>query len=215
MHKYMGQNIAEKLGDLTGLTPEDRDVAAYGLEYLLSGAISVALTLLAGFILGIIQETVAVLLCWGILRLFAGGAHCTVLWRCTVISCASIITAGLLSKGAFVLVPVAIWVTASMTWTLLSVWLWAPNNSERPVDNLQRSRMLRRKALTVVMIASVVLFFLAISRTENLQALATAGATGFAAGALMLSPPGFRLIRWVDKKLECIDHTLRKGGETP
>lgn len=215
MHKYMGQNIAEKLGELAGLTPEDRNVAAYGLEYLLSGAISVALTLLAGSLLGIIQETLAVLFCWGMLRIFAGGAHCTVLWRCTVLSCASIIAAALLSKWASVLAPTAIWVTAFTAWTFLAVWLWAPNNSERPVDNPQKRKLLRRKALTIVTVACMLLFCLAFNGAEHLQALAAAGAAGFAAGALMLSPPGFRMILWCDKKLECIDHTFRKGGETP
>ncbi|MDO9535764.1 MAG: accessory gene regulator B family protein [Bacillota bacterium] len=202
MHKYMGQSIAEKLGELTGIGPEEKEVVAYGLEYLLSSTIGIVLTLLTGLLLGLFQETLAVLFCWGILRLFAGGAHCTAFWRCTIVSCAGMIATVLLTKGAFSLVPAVIWVTASTVWTLLAVWIWAPNNSERPVSNPQRRKQLRSRALSLVLTTGLILFYFAFSGSENLQALAAAGATGFAAGALMISPPGFSLIGWCDKKLE-------------
>lgn len=210
MPRYMGQNIVEKLGDLAGLAPEDREVVAYGLEYLLSSAIGVALTLLAGLILGLLREALAVLICWGIMRLFAGGAHCTALWRCTAVSFAGMLAALLTYKCIFPAIPAVMWVAAAATWALLATWAWAPNNSARPVQDPQKRKKLRRRALALVLGAVVLLFYLALGGAEHFQAPAAAGATGLAAGALMLSPAGFKLMAWCDKKMELVHHTLKQ-----
>ena len=215
MHKYLGQSIAEKLSEFVGLPQEDKEVVAYGLEYLLSSAIGVVLTLVTGFFLGLFTETLAVLFCWGMMRLFAGGPHCTAFWRCTALSFAGIMTAVLISKGSFVLIPVTIWVTFSTALTLLAVWSWAPNNSEKPVHDPQKRRYLRMRAFSMVLSTCIILIILALNGTGHLQSLAGAGATGLAAGAFLLSPPGFLLIAWCDKKMELIQHTFRKGGELP
>ncbi|MEW5922304.1 MAG: accessory gene regulator B family protein [Bacillota bacterium] len=202
MPKYMGQGLAEKLGELAGLAPEDQEVVAYGLEYLLSSTIGVVQTLLAGLLLGLFRETLAVLLCWGMLRPFAGGTHCTALWRCTVLSCMGILTVALAAKGAVSLVPATAWVAFCTAWALLAVWLWAPNNSARKIRDSQRRRRLRRRALALVLFFGIFLFYLALRGTTHIQALAVAGVMGLAAGAFMLSPAGFRLMAWSDKKLE-------------
>jgi len=217
MSRYMGQPVAEKLGELVGLSLEDREVVAYGLEYFLTGLIGVVLTLLAGLVMGLFWETLAVLSCWGMLRLFAGGAHCTALWRCTVASIAGMLTAVLAAKVASILVPPAAWIAVCTTWALLAVWLWAPNNSERPVHDSRRRRRLRKRALSLVIFLGVAFFYPFHSGIEQLQILAVAGATGLVAGALLISPPGFQLINWCDQKMQHLYYTFSssgKGGET-
>ncbi len=213
-NQYMGQDFAAKLGELAGLAPEDKEVVAYGLEYLLSSIISASLTLLAGLTLGLFHETLAVLFCWGLLRLFAGGSHCTARWRCTVTSLIGMLAVVLIAKIAVSLVPATVWVALCMAWALAAVWLWAPNNSARTISVTQK-RLLRRWALALVPALSIIILYLANVGTGQIQAVAVAGATGFAAGAFMLSPAGFWLLAWCDRTLELMHHTLCKGGEIP
>ena len=213
MPEYLAQGIAEKLGELAGLAPEEREVVAYGLDYLLSGMTAAALTLLAGFMLGRFAETLAALLCVGLLRIFAGGAHCTARWRCTVTSFAGIIVIVLATKFIYSLVPAMAWAAFSTVWAMVAVWLWAPNNSAREIKDLKRRHQLRRRALIILPLACIILFSLAAGGTAELKALAVAGATGFAAGAFMLSPAGFSLMSFFDQKLALFQITLSKGGE--
>ncbi len=211
----MGQNLAEKIGELAGLASEDKEVIAYGLEYLLNSTIGIVLSLLIGLILGLFPETLAVLLCWGLLRIFAGGAHCTAIWRCAVVSCIGILVVVLIAREMIILLPTPTWVAPCVAWALLAVWLWAPSNNARPVKDPQRRRRLRQRALILVPAAGILLLYLANVGTVQVQSVAVAGATGLAAGALMLSPTAFRFISRCDENLEFIYSNLRKGGEVP
>ncbi len=217
MHRYIGHHTAEKLGQLAGLPPEEREVVAYGIEYLLSSLLGLSLILLTGFVLGLFLETLAVLCCWGLLRLFAGGAHCTALWRCTMANLVGILAAILAAKAALLLVTPVIWIAICTAWALLAVWLWAPNNSERPMQDPKKRRRLRKLALLLVLFIGSALLFPTFSGADQLQFLSVAGATGLAAGALMISPPGFQLIKKFDQRLQDLHSMLNstdKGCET-
>ena len=216
MPRYMGQSAAEKLGKLAGLDPEERDVVAYGLEYLLTGSIGAALTLLTGFFLGMFLETLAVLICWGLLRLFAGGAHCSTFWRCIIFSYAGIMAAVFLARGIYSLMPAVSWVLLSTSWAFMAVWLWAPTNREKPVNDPKRRRQMRRRALFLVLFAGLTLTGLTwnVVGMGHLQAVAVAGAAGLSFSAFMLSPAGFFLTDLWDKiciRLKSCSKLKRKG----
>ncbi len=215
MLRYLGQSTVEKIGEWAGLTPEDREVAAYGLEYLISSIAGLALMLLIGFALSLLLETLAVLSCWVLLRVFAGGAHCTALWRCTVVNCAGILAALFITRGVVFLLPPVFWVAAASAWALLAAGLWAPNNSERPVYDPRRRKVLRRRALVLIVVTGSLLLYSVIRGAEQGQLLAAAGATGLASGGFMISPAGFRLINRLNHSLEFLGNSIRKGGETP
>lgn len=210
MSKYMGQGFADKMSELAGLPPKDREVVAYGLEYLISGLIGLGLMLMIGFALGLFWETLAVLFCWVLLRVFAGGAHCTALWRCTVVNCFGLLTALLITTGALQLLPAVLWVSAATASALLATGLWSPNNSERPVHDPVRRKRLRRKALVLVLVVGSLLFILILSELAMGYALAAAGATGLVSGAFMISPAGFWLIGRVDQKLARLGHCFKE-----
>ncbi|MDO9573742.1 MAG: accessory gene regulator B family protein [Candidatus Contubernalis sp.] len=202
MTKYLGQSVAEKIGQLAGLPPEEREVVAYGLDYLLSGMLGLVLMLSIGLALGFFQESLIIIFCWTSMRIFAGGVHCRALWRCTVVNCLGLIVALLIVRVAFYLFPTAFWVGTAAVWSLGATWVWAPNNSERPVHDPKRRRLLRRRALVLVMVMSSFLFYLAIAAVEPWSYLAVSGATGLGAGGFMLSPLGFRLVGCLDQMLE-------------
>jgi accessory gene regulator B len=202
MHRYLGQGFSEKLGELAGLPPEEREVISYGLEYLLVGIFGLALMLLIGLAFDYLWETVAVLCCWVPMRVFAGGAHCTALWRCTIINGMAVLTVLSVTGIAVYLFPVAAWIIGAVSLALLSVGLWAPINSERPINDPLRRQQLRRSALFFIVLAGSTLLYTSLRGPEHWHILAAAGATGLALGGVMISPIAFRLIRWLDQKLE-------------
>jgi len=195
----MGHHTAEKLGRLVGLNSEDIEVVAYGIDYLLAGLLGLILVILMGLVLDLLRETVAVTLGWGLLRFFAGGAHCTALWRCNVASLIGILVAVIVAINIPFLLEPLIWVVICSAWVLLAVWLWAPINSERPVNDPRKREYLRKRAIIIILFAFSALIYLAYSGNEQVQLLAVAGASGLAAGAIMLSHPGFWLIKWFDQ----------------
>ncbi len=214
MPKYFGQRIADRMSELAGLPSEDRDVVAYGLEYLTFGIIGLGLMLLIGLTLGRIWETLAIICCWVSLRVFAGGAHCTALWRCMVVNCLGLLIALLITIGALNLLPAVLWIGAATTWSLLAAWLWSPNNSERPVYDPLRRQRLRRRALVLVVLVGLILLILIYSKSEIGYTLAVAGATGMVSGAFMISPAGFWFVLRVDQKLKQLGDFLSRNSET-
>lgn len=202
MPRYLGQGFSEKLGELAGLPPEEREVISYGLEFLLVGVFGLALMLLTGWVFGFLWETAAILSCWIPMRIFAGGAHCTALWRCTIINCLSLLTALSVTGVVVYLLSVEAWIIGATVWTFLAVGLWAPINSEKPIKDPLRRQRLRWSALIFVVITGSALLYTSLTGPEYWQTLAASGATGLLAGGVMISPIAFRLIYWLDQKLE-------------
>ncbi len=199
MKKYLGEGIAQKLGQARDLNAEDTEVVAYGLEYLLSAVAGVVITLLAAFLLGFLPETAAVLISWWLIRRFAGGAHCSTLWRCTVGSCLTALAVVLLSRGATAFVPIHLWIAITVAWALWATWRWAPNNSKKPVRDPSRRRLLRDRALGMELFLGLGLLLLSLNNSELLQGMAAAGGGGLASAALMITPPGILLVDKFDK----------------
>jgi accessory gene regulator B len=213
----MGHHTAEKLGRLVGLNSEDIEVVAYGIDYLLAGLLGLILVISMGLVLNLMQETIAVMLGWGLLRFFAGGAHCTALWRCNVASLIGILVAVIIARSIPFLMGPLIWIVICSVWVLLAVWLWAPINSERSFNDPRKREYMRKRAIITMLLAVSILFYLAYSGNEQVQLLAVAGASGLAAGAIMLSYPGFWLIKLFDQIMQNLQYKFnlkRKGGET-
>lgn len=211
MNRYVGQSVAEKLGDIVGLDREDKEVIAYGLEQVISNSVALAVTLLAGFFLGILPETLAILFCLALMRRLVGGAHCSTPWRCAATTCLMVIMAVLISKGLAFMLMAPTFVALAAIWTLIATWRWAPNDSEKkPITDPVRRRQLRRRALTIELIFAVI--FLMFASTNGLyQSVAVASAGGMAVMAVMVSPVGHVVIGKLDKLLGLSFSLVRRG----
>jgi len=214
MNGYLGQGFAEYVGDMAGLDEGERQVVAYGLEHLLVLAAGLVLMLMAGWLLGLLWEALLLLTCWVLIRVTAGGAHCTARWRCWVLNFTGLISALLLTRSMVYLVPTPYWVAFALTLAVGTVWVWAPNNSEKPVFQPARRRKLRFGALAVCLFAGLLMFLL---HSSGWHLMPAAGATGVAAGALMITPVAHKLIYRVDRGLHLFElwfkNGFKKGGE--
>ncbi|MBS4025535.1 MAG: accessory gene regulator B family protein [Clostridia bacterium] len=214
MKRYLGQGMAEKLGNVVGLSQEDVEVIAYGLEQLLTNLTTVFIALITAFMFGLVPETLMVIFCLALMRRLVGGAHCTTPWRCTIASLLMILTVVIASRAIIIIVPVIVWVNVGICWALLSTGIWAPNDSEKkPITDPGKRRVLRRRALATELGLAMVLMGLAGSNNYHYHALAAAGTGGIAAKAFMVTPLGHQMMRKFDYFLGVLSNSLTKGGE--
>jgi accessory gene regulator B len=203
MKRYLGQGVAERLGDVVGLSQEDKEVVAYGLEQLLTNLTTLLIALVAAFFLGLVPETLTVIFCLVLMRRLVGGAHCSSPWRCTIASLLMILTVVLVSRAIILVVPPIAWVSAAAFWALLGTWLWAPNDSEKkPIKDPVKRRLLRQRALVTEIALAIILMSLAVSHNFLYHTLAAAGAGGIALKAFMVTPLGHQLLHKFDNFLD-------------
>ena len=210
MNKYLGEGIARHLGRAAGLEAADTEVVAYGLEDLLSAVLGLAVTLAAAFLLGLLPETAAVLLCWWLVRRFAGGGHCATLWRCTVGSCLGALAVAMLSRWVASALPPYCWTGCAAAWALWATWRWAPRNSKKPLQDPARRRLLRNRALVTELLLGAGLLLLSFHGSELLRGAAAAGGGGLASAGLMITPSGFLLVEKFDKLCCFLSATLNR-----
>ena len=215
MKKYF-LSAAGFIGTKVGLSPEDQEVVAYGLEVTFSLFISLILALILGYLLGIVAETLMVALAWMLIRSLAGGAHCSTIWRCAAFSTLVMVSLGwaarLFSSFDPKLVIVIILLCGFIALTI--TFIWAPaDNAKNRILSANRRRKFRDKALAVE-IALIMFLLLACFFTGNeYSSLFLAAGLAMLVETLTVSPVGYRVIAFLDKLLERVEKAVWRGGE--
>ena len=215
MKKYF-LSVAGFIGTKVGLSPEDQEVVAYGLEVTFSLFISLILALVLGYLLGIVAETLMVALVWMVVRSLAGGAHCSTLWRCAAFSTLVMVFLGsaarLFSSFDPKLVIVIILLCGFIALTI--TFIWAPaDNAKNRILSANRRRKFRDKALAVE-IALIMFLLLACHFTGNeYSSLLLAGGMAMLVETLTVLPVGYRVMAFLDKLLERVEKAVWRGGE--
>ena len=84
--KELAKNLAKKICLVNDITDsEKREIIAYGLEILLSTAVSVLIITILAILLGTFWETILFLLSFMLLRTYSGGYHAQTHFRCFLI----------------------------------------------------------------------------------------------------------------------------------
>ena len=203
MKKYF-QMVAKFIGIKLGLSFEEREVLAFGLEVSFLILTSLFSALLLGLWWNIVPEILVVAAVWMLIRSFAGGAHLSTLWRCALFStlavaalggAASFIASSVGHKGILALIlfcgAAALFITS----------LWAPaDNAKKRIAQKERQNF-RRKA--VIAELSLILFLLAVYflAGEKYSSLLCAASLSMGAETLTVSPGGYRAIAFLDRLL--------------
>uniref|UniRef100_A0A7C1F335 Accessory regulator AgrB n=1 Tax=Ammonifex degensii TaxID=42838 RepID=A0A7C1F335_9THEO len=90
--------LKEKLS----LTPEEEEIARYGLQMVIYPVAGFATISLAGWLAGCLESALVVALTAGVLRLFSGGAHARSPLTCNILG---MVVAPVLGKVAAVTAP--------------------------------------------------------------------------------------------------------------
>ncbi len=216
MKKYF-LSAAGFIGTKLRLSPEDQEVVAYGLEVTFSLFISLILTLVLGYLLGIVTETLMVALVWMLIRSLAGGAHCSTIWRCAIFSTLVMVVLGG-AAGFFSsffdqkLVIVIILLCGFIALTITSIWAPADNAKNR-ILSASRRRKFRHKALAVETALITFLLFACHFTGNEYSSLLLAAGLAMLMETLTVSPVGYRMTAFLDKLLERVEKAVWRGGE--
>ncbi len=148
--------VAAYLRSELDLTPDQEAIAVYGLQTLLYPAMGFLCFCLAGWLLGCLAATVAVVLAAFLLRLFAHGAHSRSPLTCAL---TGLIMVPALGKAAVLAAPLftgaelSLLVTLGFLMVIGAVWRLAPaDDPAKPVTSDEERRRLRLYSLLVVLL---------------------------------------------------------------
>ncbi|MGB9663013.1 MAG: accessory gene regulator ArgB-like protein [Moorellaceae bacterium] len=155
------------------LTPEEEEIALYGLQVVLYPLIGCLAVILAGWLMGCLPTTLAVAFTAAFLRLWSGGAHSRSPLTCTVVGA---IVSAALGKASSILAPLfgtlhllgAVILGALCS--LILVWRLAPVDSPaKPLlSPVYRRKMRHASVLSVLLIAAGQAALLAGFRAQSL-----------------------------------------------
>lgn len=179
--------------------PEKRAIYAYGAEVAIGAIVKVIVAGILSLALGIVPIIVVLVLSTAVLRLIAGGAHCTAYYRCLIYSIITFFGLGLLlkislpyliglSRGAIV-IPLLVCLILNLR--------WAPSPSEnRPLRDDAEKRSKRLLAVLMCLVLSIVLLLAGTNRWWVWTAL-----VGMLSEALTITPWGIRFVSGCDRLL--------------
>ncbi|WP_338834110.1 Accessory gene regulator protein B [Moorella humiferrea] len=161
---------AAYLKEKLNLTPDEEEIALYGLQVIIYPLISLLSISLVGWLLGCLYTTLAATLTAAFLRLWSGGAHSRSPLTCTLLGA---VVSPAMGKTSLILTPhlspfnLFIIVILGSLLSLTFVWRLAPVDSPaKPLLSPEYRQRMRRLSITSV-------FFIA---AVQIALLATAGA---------------------------------------
>ena len=203
------KSTAAYLKEKLNLTPDEEEVALYGLQiiiYTLTGFLTI---FLAGWLLGCFWTTLAVCLTAAGLRLFTGGAHSSSPLKCTLLG---MVVVPLLGKIAAVTAPfftplsLALIVAPGLILSLIIIWRLAPVDSPaKPITSLEYRKKLHFLSIAAVLLLTVGQSFLLIK--GQAPAVVLALSLGLWWQAFALTKAGNRFATFTD------NFKLRKEGK--
>lgn len=199
-------SIAQRLaGFLAGNSsrPVHVDELRYGIEIVLGALLQIILVAIAAAIVGILKETMAVMLTAFLYRRYTGGVHCEKYYRCTVVT---IFTLLILGKAA-VLLTVDYWWAEVALVLLLSLYLIhkvAPvDNPTLVIDDPGQRRQMKKGATTVLLVMIIIASVFVMQL--QFHSAATAILLGLLWQDLTLFRPGIVYIHMWDKLLGSLE----------
>ncbi|WP_338824859.1 Accessory gene regulator protein B [Moorella humiferrea] len=157
---------AAYLKEKLNLTPDEEEIALYGLQVIIYPLISLLSISLVGWLLGCLYTTLAATLTAAFLRLWSGGAHSRSPLTCTLLGA---VVSPALGKTSLILTPhlspfnLFVIVILGSLLSLTFVWRLAPVDSPaKPLLSPEYRQRMRRLSITsVFFIAAVQIALLA------------------------------------------------------
>ncbi|MHB8986399.1 MAG: accessory gene regulator ArgB-like protein [Eubacteriales bacterium] len=160
------QRSAEYLQRQLGLSDRDTETAAFALEALASVTLPLAAIALAGWLFGCLAATLTVLFAGACIRFFAGGAHCSSLSRCTILSALLTGVLGRMAASSGPTLPQAYLLTFTTAATIIAMitcWRLAPLDSPaKPAYNPTVRHQMRIRAVIAAAVTGIIALTLSV-----------------------------------------------------
>lgn len=185
----------------------NEDEIRYGIEVMLGGFLQAALLLLLALWLNLLPETVGILLASAWYRRYAGGAHCTAYYRCTLTSLITFLPLAYLARF-LLLYTNLVTVSCGGLLVLIIAWLKAPvDNPANPINDPLRRQSLRNKSMFTI----ILLILSAILLLHIYPLGSTAIMLGLLWQSVTLTMPGHLYMSAWDNLFIYIERKIRKG----
>lgn len=157
-------NITNTIKDrVKDIDDNKAEIINYGLYLWLSDIIKLTLILSAAYFLGVIKLTIVFIICYSLLRVFAGGSHAKTFWGCLITNSVIIFGSVYLSLIPLPINPVVL-VMLVMPFCSLTLYLYAPADHEnKPIVSKKQRKRLKISAYIVLFIE----YLISISIPEN------------------------------------------------
>ena len=207
------ERLAQYLARELDLGERKADSLRFGAEVVFSTVLGLVFIATAGYLSGCLPEALAAAGACALVRSFAGGAHCSTVWRCAVVSAAVFPslgrTAGAIPfhPGGWELHGVILAFSGVSVYLILKL---APVDSpSNPIREPIRRR-LKRRSLTAALVVILALLWLPSSQTP--QSIILAAGLGLLWSALILTSPLHKLMDLADRIMGFLPERLRKSA---
>lgn len=141
---------------------EDRKLYEYGFHMLFAKCFFFALTVLLGFLLHIIVESIVFFFLFSAIRSYAGGVHANKESACTVLTSEALLVVTSAIKFCIMMDQVVAPLSMILASTVI-IMIYAPLDSpEKPLDQEERERFRRVTYLLLLLIVSIAIFALVV-----------------------------------------------------
>ncbi|MDI3534113.1 MAG: accessory regulator [Thermosediminibacterales bacterium] len=208
----ISSKISFILKDELSLDEDKREVVEYSLNVVMSITIGLFFVIIVSMFLGVLETTLTITIAAGILRVFAGGAHCSTPFKCNFFGSIFFPSLGLLtyyvsqnvSNIYFMLFASFI----SLLISLSSFMKYSPADTPaKPISNKKKTG-LRRISVTIVILyfaLAVLLIFFKLDPEYILSII-----IGMTWQAFIITPTGYRFLNKVDYGLTWLSLFYRK-----
>lgn len=197
------EHLAGYLAGQLSLDEDDRDVVRFGLELVVSTALSLGATLALALAVGVVKPVLAALLVFTPIRIQSGGAHNSTPGLCALVTAVTFTLMGWLA------VRLAPWVASytfislggSFLVALAVNHVWAPvETPNKPISSRQREK-LRRRTLVALVAVMAALTSLAMMGSREVAVYIAAGGLALFIQSLVISPWGIVFFDKLDRLL--------------
>ncbi|KKM10278.1 hypothetical protein SY88_14560 [Clostridiales bacterium PH28_bin88] len=197
------EHLAVYLAGQLSLDEDDRDVIRFGLELVVSTALSLGATLTLALAVGVVKPVLAALLVFTPVRTQAGGAHNSSPGLCAVVTALTFTLLGWLAMrvGPWVGTHISLFLGGSFVVALVANHLWAPvETPNKPISRRQREK-LRRRTLVALVAVTAALTSLAMMGSQEVAVYIAAGGLALLVQSLVISTWGIVFFDKMDKVL--------------
>lgn len=194
--------LAKTIVKNANLPEEKEEIIAYSIEVFSLNLLNISLTVIIGYLLGVLQGALICLIVLSAVRLFAGGAHSASPWICTSITALLFpLMAFIASKLSVILstLSIDIILIGSLVITYTALFTLAPvDNEAAPIISPDRRRKLKNTSIKIFTLFVVLAVIARFSQYNASEALLCLSITSLWI-SFILTPIGHNFFNGIDR----------------